>query len=197
MNRESNICNSYKKYNFGLGIFMQNCCQPLREAVSWNASSVSLIYVFPVSLFVRLWVEMSPYLRDIAGGITSASSWGCELKCQCLDAASRALCQPLREAVSWNICRRRFDENACCQPLREAVSWNITCFPYPRIVATSASSWGCELKYPLGSEPFFLPLRQPLREAVSWNIVLLQQNKIPGIGQPLREAVSWNKRGGK
>ena len=28
------LCNSCKKNNFGLGIFVQNCCQPLREAVS-------------------------------------------------------------------------------------------------------------------------------------------------------------------
>ena len=77
--------------------------QPLREAVSWNSSlhathticpEVSLFvrlwveisclcYCFsvaPVSLFVRLWVEMSGALDSLLPGSLSASSWGCELK---------------------------------------------------------------------------------------------------------------------
>ena len=33
-------------------------CQPLREAVSWNVKYRKVWYNQPVSLFVRLWVEM-------------------------------------------------------------------------------------------------------------------------------------------
>ena len=54
-------------------------CQPLREAVSWNATKTCIGKKGKVSLFVRLWVEMlhSCYLPRRS---PSASSWGCELK---------------------------------------------------------------------------------------------------------------------
>ena len=87
-------------------VFRRSGCehrrQPLREAVSWNVPNgvgtdqgpVSLfvrlwveIIIFQtlaifsfVSLFVRLWVEISK-LRSIRQSALSASSWGCELKC--------------------------------------------------------------------------------------------------------------------
>ena len=55
--------------------------QPLREAVSWNNSTYPIPIIVVVSLFVRLWVEMSM-----------------------LNALARtSTCQPLREAVSWNM----------------------------------------------------------------------------------------------
>ena len=98
--------------------------QPLREAVSWNVSPVYVFSVEPVSLFVRLWVEItldSKYrLKNTVSLfvrlwvemqinvteymiISSASSWGCELK--------------------WLL---RY--------------LSLSYFP-------SASSWGCELKF--------------------------------------------------
>ena len=164
--------------------------QPLREAVSWNPDAVVVILPAAVSLFVRLWVEMclvspSYHLHS------SASSWGCELKCVHHHSRKAGYCQPLREAVSWN-------NGGKIQYVR-----------YPM----SASSWGCELKYP-GSVLGELEAGQPLRKAVSWNkkhdnyyvagpVVslfvrlwveiwhatpyTLRQDR-----QPLREAVSWN-----
>ena len=123
----------------------------------------------PVSLFVRLWVEMRI--------IIVMEKW------------SRS--QPLREAVSWNEHFRRDIRILCRQPLREAVSWNklrprvlarvsavslfvrlwveiysniicknmesvslfvrlwveiCTMISLP-VVSRSASSWGCELKF--------------------------------------------------
>ena len=77
-----------------------------------------------VSLFVRLWVEISVPTR----GVPPSCS------------------QPLREAVSWNIISIHTCFVLYCQPLREAVSWNILLssgLPQP---GQSASSWGCELK---------------------------------------------------
>ena len=78
--------------------------QPLREAVSWNATSWEWDVKHQVSLFVRLWVEMS----------TAA---GVEIICE--DS------QPLREAVSWNVIWHARWLTSLSQPLREAVSWNI------------------------------------------------------------------------
>ena len=100
--------------------------QPLREAVSWNYRIRRTQNVNQVSLFVRLWVEMLICPRIYPFGVSSASSWGCELKycqstkCWCL------ISQPLREAVSWNLFRINQSPVVCRQPLREAVSWNIS-----------------------------------------------------------------------
>ena len=143
--------------------------QPLREAVSWNVifgvrntgtqvslfvrlwveiSSLAPVFLMErVSLFVRLWVEIATVLLDVLSGI----------------------CQPLREAVSWNISLPtptsahavslfvrlwveiykdyQMDELSSCQPLREAVSWNVLKRRFIIVVEC-----------------------QPLREAVSWNI---------------------------
>ena len=78
---------------------------------------------------------------------------------------------------------------------------------------TSASSWGCELKYhevrqkkrspgqPLREAVswnvnhincFIRKKSQPLREAVSWNDICFMRRTVPS-SQPLREAVSWNE----
>ena len=43
---------------------LQQYCQPLREAVSWNARIGLTIAQNIVSLFVRLWVEMTASRRD-------------------------------------------------------------------------------------------------------------------------------------
>ena len=122
-------------------------------------------------------------------------------------------CQPLREAVSWNINDRTqatvlmvslfvrlwveivFNSSRSLleirQPLREAVSWNI--FIVQGIIKDllSASSWGCELKYSI----IWMKATgkgQPLREAVSWNVGKISTSKAD-VRQPLREAVSWNE----
>ena len=78
-------------------------CQPLREAVSWNVHIRWRTGPSPVSLFVRLWVEIV---------ITSSPPIYRE-------------CQPLREAVSWNIRPATKQKRLYRQPLREAVSWNV------------------------------------------------------------------------
>ena len=79
-------------------------------------------------------------------------------------------------------------------------------------ITSSASSWGCELKYhevrqkkrspgqPLREAVswnvnhincFIRKKSQPLREAVSWNDICFMRRTVPS-SQPLREAVSWN-----
>ena len=50
----------------------------------------------------------------------------------------------------------------------------------------SASSWGCELKFPVELTDSHTINRQPLREAVSWNIIL-----IPVITMSSLSASSW------
>ena len=144
-------------------------CQPLREAVSWNG-------YFPGSCFHT---------------------------CR----------QPLREAVSWNIlavliCECHFvslfvrlwvEMNKATRGLIALPDvslfvrlWvEIFLTRYQRERKSSASSWGCELKYVVGQLLDVLVLSQPLREAVSWNVnsfLLL----CDFLCQPLREAVSWN-----
>ena len=121
-----------------------------------------------VSLFVRLWVEITTRLAWLMDGIMSASSWGCELKYGHCYGRRRNTSQPLREAVSWNINSRPRDTRYFSQPLREAVSWNTNAL-----------------------RPLRKMLRQPLREAVSWNVDPALGIMVP-TGQPLREAVSWN-----
>ena len=121
--------------------------QPPCEAVSWNASRGRLKYPTFVSLLVRLWVEMLMYLLSFSHTLMSASLWGCELKCsQWVLCCSCAYCQPPCEAVSWNIPADEVLKDAGGQPPCEAVSWNSD-FPSIRLVARSASLWGCELKF--------------------------------------------------
>ena len=158
---------SWNNYAF---FFVSACsCQPLREAVSWNtvlslalevvSSSASswgceLKYTIvnelwrwcDVSLFVRLWVEIFLALKTYAS-LLSASSWGCELKCYLPVIITINVCQPLREAVSWNNNGLLITACAGRQPLREAVSWNKIGLEIPGKLVPSASSWGCELKY--------------------------------------------------
>ena len=55
-------------------------CQPPCEAVSWNSFSMASFTSLDVSLLVRLWVEM-PVVADLNIRHSSASLWGCELKC--------------------------------------------------------------------------------------------------------------------
>ena len=55
--------------------------QPPCEAVSWNSFSMASFTSLDVSLLVRLWVEMFN-TRRVTVSFSSASLWGCELKCQ-------------------------------------------------------------------------------------------------------------------
>ena len=166
-------------------------CQPLREAVSWNAT-------YP-----------DKYIKYIM----SASSWGCELKYYIERGIINGYSQPLREAVSWNMSNMKdiFEE------VSSASSWGCELKCYGVFVnqdlRKSASLWGCELKYERIGElerktavSLFVRLwveivpnltlallicGQPLREAVSWNIKW-EDEEPWSVGQLLREAVSWN-----
>ena len=208
--------------------------QPLREAVSWNITKYYKTGIGQVSLFVRLWVEIeipvdektlrrvSLFVRlwveilktvIMAKLMESASSWGCELKLflQKIRLPVK-VCQPLREAVSWNVSVRcSFGVNNS-QPLREAVSWNVQKQLSAASGDLSASSWGCELKYLIcensswenlsasswGCELKFLKIIQisiAFLSASSWGCELKCFAHCCFsflCRQPLREAVSWN-----
>ena len=163
--------------------------QPLREAVSWNVTGK---YV-------------------CASADSSASSWGCELKCYHHIFFMFIKCQPLREAVSWN-------NSECRCNLQSSVSlfvrlW-VEMLARPKASSTqlSASSWGCELKYHI-SQPWkcsshvslFVRLWVEMYCSGSKLIVVLSASSWgcelkcaerkwhnSKKGQPLREAVSWN-----
>ena len=143
--------------------------QPPCEAVSWNVS-VSVI-------------------ADLS--FSSASLWGCELKCKYLDDNDAESGQPPCEAVSWNVIKCWFAHSSLSQPPCEAVSWNTITILYlwcdtrqPPCEAVSwnmkglatgieksqsASLWGCELKYKFSRIKPWLAFGQPPCEAVSWN----------------------------
>ena len=101
--------------------------QPLREAVSWNACYHEPQYEQTVSLFVRLWVEMNQSRKNYQTETTSASSWGCELKCSGCARFNGKLSVSLfvRLWVEMNM-RVKHEQIPNSQPLREAVSWNMT-----------------------------------------------------------------------
>ena len=163
--------------------------QPLREAVSWNATVSALIACWMPS--ASSWGCELKYIAIIVIYLIfpSASSWGCELKYyhQCRTAHSKrqplreavswntvpasvlnpVTSQPLREAVSWNVSDSFFNWVDTCQPLREAVSWNNMLMSVHYRALPSASSWGCELKYPK------IPLLQwKITSASSWGCEL-------------------------
>ena len=149
-----------------------------RHNLHWSASSWgcelkcvyrwSAVHDSPVSLFVRLWVEM---LITISLRVTnmSASSWGCELKYADTDSIH---CD-LQSASSWGCELKYLSKYTTEVRYMSASSWGceLKCgIPGSnRWLGKSASSWGCELKF------------------LRWNQLHLQS------GQPLREAVSWNK----
>ena len=120
-----------------------------------------------VSLFVRLWVEMT-LLIAFWENAESASSWGCELKYVCYSYSYSKRSQPLREAVSWNT----------GIPVMGVIAEIVSLFVrlWVEIVQKGTSMW---------------LHRQPLREAVSWNRIG-NCTYILDRSQPLREAVSWN-----
>ena len=164
--------------------------QPLREAVSWNTCGGRSINTTRVSLFVRLWVEMQNILTLLLSELSSASSWGCELKY----VGGTNLSTEATSASSWGCELKCNMRRWLLGRMQSASSWGceLKCLsPYSLpFQLPSASSWGCELKY-LGYLPRLGHHRQPLREAVSWNLYLLRETPLTGC-QPLREAVSWN-----
>ena len=166
------------------------------SASSWGCElkfwwKIKMSYQQAVSLFVRLWVEISfnkcnellwscqPLREAVSWNTTAGFKGSDEYRQPLREAVSwniftmmmlfRKNCQPLREAVSWNSDLFTALCYPACQPLREAVSWNaFSGFPvFER--SKSASSWGCELKYGIWRVPV-QHRSQPLREAVSWNI---------------------------
>ena len=146
------------------------CCQPLREAVSWNTVEQ---YTYKgsdlVSLFVRLWVEISRKNATKEPN-RSASSWGCELKylIQCHERWRHQVSLFVRLWVE--ILQMEKMQLSSCQPLREAVSWNFD-------IPTDVQIYVVSLFVRLWVEIFtmvsgaIVPISQPLREAVSWNMI--------------------------
>ena len=169
-----------------------NCCQPLREAVSWNAR-----------------ISCCMNFSDPCQPLREAVSWNASAMIMVCIAS----CQPLREAVSWNSSENMSVSDASRQPFREAVSWNINITCVSICNFESASSWGCELKY-------IKPVIQPKLIDVSLFVRLWVEMYILGTypspvkvslfvrlwveiwhatpytlrqdRQSLREAVSWN-----
>ena len=143
--------------------------QPPCEAVSWNKNIRQTDPFYGVSLLVRLWVEITAP-GSVGQTGKSASLWGCELKFHEVILDEHVACQPPCEAVSWNMEARKERDMIYRQPPCEAVSWNmgrVRGYTADRIVSllvrlwvemgncmgtpasqTSASLWGCELKYP-------------------------------------------------
>ena len=167
-----------------------------------------------VSLFVRLWVEITDcrllvWIRLLSASswgcelkfalitppetsISSASSWGCELKYKNIVLPMLKWGQPLREAVSWNILLFVHFFSTPRQPLREAVSWNTKILFFRCWNGSSASSWGCELKCFWQDYSRYSSL-----SASSWGCELKSKYSLSSCiycRQPLREAVSWNVR---
>ena len=132
-------------------------------------TSELLILFLRVSLFVRLWVEISSYKYDIRGSFRqplreavswnnftgcdsgnhrmSASSWGCELKYCVLDFFRR----DFTSASSWG-CELKYRQSDII-PHSQLVSLFVRLWVEIYIsislyvISRSASSWGCELKY--------------------------------------------------
>ena len=143
--------------------------QPLREAVSWNVAKQAIQNAITSS--ASSWgCELKCRLckRQKSLGV-SASSWGCELKYLELYYQPQAFRrQPLREAVSWNVTIRCSYNNVVCQPLREAVSWNvlIALNTVLAVVSLFVRLW---VEMSDNWRLRKMTNRQPLREAVSWN----------------------------
>ena len=167
------------------------CRQPLREAVSWNTVLTMHFDRIVVSLFVRLWVEIcrarsvqlvsirQPLREAVSwnttprqcclSALTSASSWGCELKLHCC----RCWLFLWMSASSWGCELKLFILSTTIEPIS---------------VSLFVRLWVEMLQFQKHQMCF---LRQPLREAVSWNIYRKKAKKRMN-RQPLREAVSWN-----
>ena len=129
-----------------------------------------------VSLLVRLWVEMPRNFPDNLR-LSSASLWGCELKCTyinviCTDSVVsllvrlwvemqallegnyRAVCQPPCEAVSWNKVATSDDASIAVSLLVRLWVEMHNQYRCKSSGKLSASLWGCELKFERASSPF-------------------------------------------
>ena len=99
--------------------------QPPCEAVSWNSLNSSHWCWSPVSLLVRLWVEIYKSVGGVHCTKPSASLWGCELK--------------------WKQNQSRVSRQRVSLLVRLWVE--IQCLTHPVSLIWSASLWGCELKW--------------------------------------------------
>ena len=148
-------------------------------------------WMYPVILFVRMWVEMFNGVL-FNSSAKSSSSWGCELKCSayteqwlcCVSSSSSWGCE-----LKW--CTAPFHDSFRGHPLREDVSWNNLCLT-PHL---------CQYSHPLREDVswniercggFPVECGHPLREDVSWNDSVSLQTALLS-SHPLREDVSWNR----
>ena len=141
----------------------------------------------------------------------SASSWGCELKCQWYWQQAQKSCQPPREAVSWNV----FNESSGIQT---AVSLLVRLWVEIFYLSELVSRYSVSLLVRLWVEIVLVSAHigartgQPPREAVSWNYsicaykysymsasswgcelkYITEYCTCKFFSQPPREAVSWN-----
>ena len=101
--------------------------------------------------------------------------------------------QPPCEAVSWNAVAIRGQYGATSQPPCEAVSWNAIISCNNKVDTSSASLWGCELKYLLiGSGGSRWVVSLLVRLWVEINNKINQELQM--YRQPPCEAVSWNMK---
>ena len=103
---------------------MRNCRQPLREAVSWNEPVHSLLAFLPVSLFVRLWVEMNLSCCWQTSLIVSlfVRLW---VEIRVVQNHRKVIEVSLFVRLWVEMCFLGFSQKYTSrQPLREAVSWN-------------------------------------------------------------------------
>ena len=144
-----------------------------------------------VSLLVRLWVEISKN-SHIDTPFTSASLWGCELKYNlyhgcCLDDLSASLWGCELKCQSWH--------HKCHpvprQPPCEAVSWYfISCEDIFRLFVSLLVRLWVEMSNPNSSRTFASNVSLLVRlwvEIISWYVGSTKDSR-----QPPCEAVSWN-----
>ena len=101
-----------------------NSRHSLCESVDWNSNLVPNNVSGVVTLFVRVWIEITTYLTYVVLPL-SLSLWECGLKlplflalfCIC---TSHSLC----ESVDWNIKTHIVDYEKICHSLCESVDWN-------------------------------------------------------------------------
>ena len=186
--------------------------QPPCEAVSWNEIGESHKLNSPVSLLVRLWVEIIYHQTELFHEAVS-------LLVRLWVEMSNTGRYDIINLVSLLV-RLWVEMSPCGQPYTplngqppcEAVSWNVrTSWTFPG-GSLSASLWGCELKYHQkylingmdtsaslwGCElkwRYFCSQLQPDPSASLWGCELKFCYFFPGhslLSQPPCEAVSWN-----
>ena len=141
---------------------------------------------------MSVWVEMSVIVRNAITGLSSRSTWACELKfisfpTDTISATSHAprervswnrelrswalndVSHAPRERVSWNMLNSGFSMKEVCHAPRERVSWNATRWLCCGLHPTSRSTWACELKCTLETLYIISLNGHAPRERVSWN----------------------------